>query len=502
MSAVLYRKYRSQRFSDLVGQDAIVKTLLNALKQDRVAHAYLFSGPRGTGKTTTARLLAKAVNCEKPLKSGEPCNRCANCQSVVSGTSVDVIEIDAASHTGVDDVRDLIEKVEFSPVQLKRKVYIIDEVHMLSKSAFNALLKTLEEPPEHVLFILATTELHKIPVTILSRCQRFDFHLGTKENVISALEHIVDAEGIRIDAAALGLVASVGSGSYRDAISTLERILGNQEVVGDKKITESEVQSVLGIPDSAAVKEFLQALVENNASLALEILDSVVLKGSDIRHFSFQILDYLRSLLVNSIKSKRNSLECSLSRLFGMIKVFSSADRQISGSSIPQLPLEMAVFELTREHCEDVVPPKKSKEISVAKNSRTNMKPEKVGSINKPNLGEDVDISLEIIKSGWATIIEKVKPYNGHLFAFLAGARIDEVNNGTLKITVSYDFHKERIEDKKSKEIISTVCSEVFGAPLEVACSIGKVTRKDRAIEGLDDALADDVMDVFNEDVV
>lgn len=509
MSVVLYRKYRSQRFSDLVGQNVIVQTLLNALKQNRVGHAYLFAGPRGTGKTSTARILAKAVNCLKPLKSGEPCNKCKNCKSISSGTSVDIIEIDAASHTGVDDVRGLVEKIEFSPVLLKKKVYIIDEVHMLSKSAFNALLKTLEEPPAHVIFILATTEIHKIPVTILSRCQRFDFRLGTKENVLDALRKITDAEGVQVDAEALGFVASVGSGSYRDAISTLESVLSNQAIASDKIITADEVRSMLGLPDQDAIEALVHAVIKKDAALALSILDGIVSKGTDAKYFSVQLLDFLRSALVDLIKLGSSSLDCSISQLFAMIKTFSVADRQIHGSNIPQLPLEMALIELTNLVVDDTVIVKNRREkpvstvwekkVTVVESTTTFPKKD---SAKRKKEKKVVEVSRDAVVSKWAEVIRQVKPFNGHLFAFLAKARIDDVKDGCLYITVSYDFYKERIEDKMSRKIIAGVCQKIFDVPLDIVCTIGKVKKGEQSLGDSDGGLTDDVMDVFSEDVV
>ena len=225
MSNVLYRKYRAQNFDELVGQDHITKILKNAIKGDQLSHAYLFVGSRGTGKTTTARVLAKAVNCLKPKKDGNPCNKCEVCLSVSNGTFLDLVEIDAASNRGIDQIRELKERIEFSPVKGKYKIYIIDEVHMLTNEAFNALLKTLEEPPEHIIFILATTDAHKLPPTILSRCQRYDFRLGTEKEIRDTLLMVLKNENINIEEKGLEILVRNARGSYRDALSLLDVVM-------------------------------------------------------------------------------------------------------------------------------------------------------------------------------------------------------------------------------------------------------------------------------------
>ena len=293
MSQALYRKWRPHQWDEVIGQEHVVQTLKNAVKADRVAHAYLFAGPRGTGKTTTARLLAKAVNCLDEDLSRRPCNHCEHCQAVNAGRFLDLIEIDAASNTSVEDVRDLRDKINFSPNQGRYKVYIIDEVHMLSTAAFNALLKTLEEPPSHAIFILATTEVHKIPTTVLSRCQRHEFRRIPVVDIVKHLETLAKGEGLQVEKDALTLIARQSTGSMRDAISLLDQLASS-----GKKITLEMTQTVLGTAASQSVLDIVEALLSGDAAAGLDHIHATLDSGSDPRQFARQIVDYLRDLLL------------------------------------------------------------------------------------------------------------------------------------------------------------------------------------------------------------
>ncbi len=293
MSQALYRKWRPLHWEQVIGQPHVVQTLRNAIAAERVAHAYLFAGPRGTGKTTTARLLAKAVNCLSPELAGRPCNECAHCKAVNQGRFLDLIEIDAASNTSVDDVRDLRDKINFSPNQGRYKVYIIDEVHMLSTAAFNALLKTLEEPPPHAIFILATTEAHKIPATVLSRCQRHEFRRIPVSEIAANLKLLAEDEKIEIDEEALLLVARQATGAMRDAISLLDQLAS-----AGKRITLAMAQDVLGTATSQSVLAVIEALLARQPGAGLDAIHGALDAGSDPRQFARQVVDYLRSLLL------------------------------------------------------------------------------------------------------------------------------------------------------------------------------------------------------------
>lgn len=294
----LYRKFRPQSFKDMVGQEHITKTLKNQIKSERVAHAYLFSGGRGSGKTTTAKILARAVNCLHPV-DGEPCNECEICKQALEGTLIDISEIDAASNNGVDNIRDIREEVEFIPTSGKYRVYIIDEVHMLSTGAFNALLKTLEEPPKHVIFILATTEPQKLPVTILSRCQRFDFKRISIDDIIKRLKIICSESNIEIEDGALKIIAKMSDGAMRDAISILERCIAD----GSEKITEEQIRELVGIPEIDYLLKLTNSILSNKPAEVLEISEELINSGKDLDVFTWELIKFIRDLLMLHISN-------------------------------------------------------------------------------------------------------------------------------------------------------------------------------------------------------
>lgn len=364
---VLYRKYRPQNFGDIIGQEHVTKTIANEIKSGQAAHAYLFSGPRGCGKTTTARVIAKAVNClnRKP-EEAEPCGKCANCLEIQSGRAIDLIEIDAASHRGIDDIRELREGIKFAPAKLKYKVFIIDECHQLSKDAANALLKTLEEPPAHAIFILATTELHKILPTIMSRCQRFDFRKLSLPELTGRLQKLADREKIKIEKAALELIALSAAGSVRDAESLLGQIL---ILAAQKKsaIGASDIRDFLGITEIKAAADLTEFIAKKNAAKAIALLNEIAEKGYDIAEYGKNLLSYLRHALILAIigpKDAKNdnlmiagltdeefeilrsqTLAMGEEKIKTVIDLFLEAQSKIKYSPIPQLPLEIALVE-------------------------------------------------------------------------------------------------------------------------------------------------------------
>ena len=289
----LYRKFRPTKFSEIVGQEHITKTLKNQIMADKVGHAYLFNGGRGTGKTSAAKILARAVNCLN-LQDGEPCNECENCKSALDGSLTDIVEMDAASNNSVEDVREIREAVNFLPTKAKYRVYIIDEVHMLSTGAFNALLKTLEEPPEHVKFILATTEQQKIPATILSRCQRFDFKRISNEDIIKRLKIVCEESKIKISDEALNLIAILAEGGMRDALSILERC--NQD--GEDKIDENKVRDLVGIPNITYIKQIVEGIVNKDVVNTLNTIDDVLNQGKDLENMTWEIIKYIKDILL------------------------------------------------------------------------------------------------------------------------------------------------------------------------------------------------------------
>ncbi len=359
MSTALYRKWRSQTFDEVVGQEHVTRTLRNALRDDRVAHAYLFSGPRGTGKTSTARILAKALNCSAP-EAERPCNQCPTCIAITEGRMLDLIEIDAASNNSVDDVRELRDKVGFRPSEGRYKIYIIDEVHMLSGSAFNALLKTLEEPPPFARFILATTEPHKIPATVLSRCQRFDFRRIPAPEIAHHLQHVAAEEGFAAEPDALLAIARSAQGCMRDAVSLLDQMLS----FGTDTVTAEQVQQVLGAVNEQAVLDLVGAIAARDVGRGLAQIHRLVTDGASLPEFCQQVVEQLRAIMVLQMTNNAalldelpadtvKQLQAQAKQLdqpttLYAIKRFSTAIAELKGGFQPQLPLEMALIEVVQ----------------------------------------------------------------------------------------------------------------------------------------------------------
>ncbi len=355
----LYRKYRPSDFGEVIGQEAILQVLKNALKRSRISHAYLFTGPRGSGKTTIARLLAKAVNCLNP-KDGLPCSKCAACLSFAGNQVIDLTEIDAASNRGIDEIRDLREGVKFTPLQSKYKVFIIDEVHMLTKEAFNALLKTLEEPPSHAIFILATTEIEKVPLTIISRCQRFDFKKVPADQIQELLKKVCKSEKIEIDSESLRLVAASAEGSVRDALSLMDQVLVS---AGSGRILADVVEKIIGRMNVDLIVEFIQTLLQKDAKAGISFLNNLLDEGHDLNSFSRMCVNYIRRMLVLKInpdlisriafdftpeqqeKLKQLSGGFQLSELQKLANIFVSAENKVQYASVQILALELAVVE-------------------------------------------------------------------------------------------------------------------------------------------------------------
>lgn len=355
-SQSLYRKWRSQTFADLIGQEAVVRTLLNAVRDGRLAHAYLFCGPRGTGKTSAARLLAKAVNCANP-KDGEPCNECVSCREIATGRSPDVIEIDAASNTGVDNIRDLRETVNLLGSGGKYKVYVIDETHMLSTQAFNALLKTLEEPPPHIIFVLATTEAHKVLPTVVSRCQRFDFRRFSMRDIVARLNHVAAGEGLELEPAAAELIARAAQGGMRDALSLLDQAMA----YCGTRIDLERTRAMLGLADTGAIRRLVVAVAEGQSAEGLHLINDLVTTGADLRQLNAQLGEEWRALVLARAGADVAALmdrtgeeaqeiatlaaRFSLDELTACARVFARNETPARGLPVPQLGLELSFLE-------------------------------------------------------------------------------------------------------------------------------------------------------------
>lgn len=356
----LYRKFRPDNFADVKGQDHIVTTLTNQIKADRIGHAYLFCGTRGTGKTTVAKILAKAVNCQHPV-DGSPCNECEMCRAIQAGTAMNVIEIDAASNNGVDNIREIREEVAYRPTEGNYKVYIIDEVHMLSTGAFNALLKTLEEPPSYVIFILATTEAHKIPITILSRCQRYDFHRISIDTIAARLRELLETEGVKAEEKAIRYVAKAGDGSMRDALSLLDQCIAfylGQELTYDK------VLDVLGAVDTEVFSRLLRKVLKGDVTGCIHILEDMIVGGRELSQFAGDFTWYMRNLLlVKTSENPEEAIDASsenlkllieesqmtdVDTLMRYIRIFSELSNQIRFASQKRVLVEVALIKLCR----------------------------------------------------------------------------------------------------------------------------------------------------------
>ena len=503
MTKVLYRKYRPTNFAEVVGQEHIVKTLKNAVRREKIAHAYLFSGPRGIGKTTIARILAKVINCKNP-KDGEPCNKCENCLNINDNKFLDMIEIDAATHTQVDKIRDIIEKINISPSSGKYKVYIIDEVHMLSKGAFNALLKTLEEPPKHVVFILATTEIHKIPATIISRCQRFDFRRLKVSEIKERLEKIAKQEKVKVEKGVLDFIAINSNGGLRDSESLFGQILSLE----DKDITLKEVQTILSVADLSIAIKLIKLIIEKKYSEAIDYINATTDDGYDLEQFNISLIEYCRKLMLIKIspEMKENfssemteeqiteletiSQETSIAQLLRMIRVFIRSKEEIKSSIIPQLPLELAITEINIDSKESLTnkasinyndkikePIKKitNKVSQSVKQSQdfikksVGLEKEKERENNKVSVDENNvalnssnSIALDTINLEWHDILEEIKSYNHSLMAFLKTCQPIEVKKNEIIISCKYSFHKDKLKKIENKSIIEKVMAEIL----------------------------------------
>ena len=481
MSQTLYRKYRPQLFADIIDQNAIKVTLQNEIATNSVAHAYLFTGPRGTGKTSLARILAKSLNClDRKDKSFEPCNKCLACEQITAGKDLDLIEIDAATHTQVDKVREnIVENIKFAPHN-KYKIFIIDEVHMLSTAAFNALLKTLEEPPEYAVFILCTTEAYKLPETIISRCQRFDFKKIPANEIVNKLKKITSAEKIKISDEVLQTIALRSGGFVRDAESLLGQIVAllSEE---KKEIDIKDVVAILPRSDIIQINQLIDALINKNATQGVEIINKLVDDGVDLERFNLDLIDYLRKMILIKVnlKSKdenitalpeeiKNKLitqanEVEFNFLLKLLEKFISQQKTISESEISQLPLEMVVVEV----CKNV------SSIKYQVLSKKNIAPESIKQEKeiKSNLKNN-SIDLMKIKRAWPEVLKQSHELNHSLPLVLKNGFPYEIDNGFLKLGFEFEIHANKLKDNKCLANIEELLEKVLKQKIKVKAEI------------------------------
>ncbi len=484
MSQALYRKWRPQTWDDVIGQEHVVTTLRNAVAADRVAHAYLFAGPRGTGKTTSARLLAKAVNCLDPDLSVRPCDICEHCKLINTGRFLDLIEIDAASNTSVDDVRDLRDKINFSPNMGRFKVYIIDEVHMLSTAAFNALLKTLEEPPPHAIFILATTEIHKIPATVTSRCQRHEFRRISAGEIVNHLKRIIQEEKIEADDEATMLIARQATGSMRDAISLLDVLAST-----GAKITFELAQDVMGTATSEIVLELVSALQENEPGRGLDLIHLALDSGADARQFARQIVDYLRNLLLLRMGSKvqldasvevrqrmsKQAQAYEIHEILHTIQEFNSAAAELKSSWQPALSLEIAlVGSLNPVTAAPAAPPEKGGGGVESPKKADKKIQHRVPDIEPPveNPGPASTSELDMVRSKWREIKGAVRKINSSTGGLLNSSTLLEIRGSELFLGFASDTVKQIMEGESHVEFAQQGIEEVLGRKMAIRCVI------------------------------
>jgi DNA polymerase-3 subunit gamma/tau len=487
MTQALYRKYRPQAWDAVVGQDHVVTTLKNAIAADRVAHAYLFAGSRGTGKTTLARLLAKAVNCTNPDPTKRPCNECDHCKAVNENRFLDLIEIDAASNTSVDDVRDLRDKINFSPSQGKYKIYIIDEVHMLSTAAFNALLKTLEEPPPHAIFVLATTEIHKIPATVLSRCQRHEFRRVPVGEIVANLQMIVKAENLQADEDALIQVARQSAGGMRDAQSLLDQLSST----GDR-ITLALAQQVLGTATSQSVLDVLNSVNDHDPAHGLESIHKALDAGADPRSLARQVVEYLRGLMLiqmgntNQVEAtadvkkqmQAHAKSFTTSDVLRMMKAFNNAAVDLRGGWQPSLSLELALAEVLDAPTELVsqiavsspqgAPPRPKPQPATV--SRTESQPQAESEAARP-VEKNILSAGDVIKA-WKPMSSALPKAQANLSALMNSVKMIDVQGNTLILGLASDVLVSKIDKPDQLEAIQKLIKDQFGVDMSIRCMV------------------------------
>lgn len=510
MHKALYRAYRPQTFKDVVGQEHIIRTLKNQIQNNNVGHAYLFCGTRGTGKTSTAKIFARALNCQNSVDE-EPCNECAVCKDILSDNIMDVIEIDAASNNSVDDIREIRENVKYTPAKCKYKVYIIDEVHMLSQGAFNALLKTLEEPPSYVIFILATTEPHKIPATILSRCQRFDFKRVTVKDMSTRMKEICDDVNVVVDDRALNLIARNSQGALRDALSILDQCMSFSE----NDIEYKDVVDLLGTVNIEQLFEMAEYVIKEDTKKCLEILNEFVVWGKDIKNLIDDLIDHFRNLMVCKVSSDLDEIISLPEEIVGQLKVqastievndiirilniLSTTQDAIKVSSNPRVLAEVSIMKLSQpmfdeskesllkriSNLEEVI---KSGKININNNVEIESKKETKETSEKNEVEADEEVfyeevkseDVELIEKSWENILTHIKKdKNMPVYAILREAKEFNVSANNLYIVFddSFAFAKNKLSDEKTRNYIESVIREILNRSFSIKIILKSETK-------------------------
>ena len=540
MHKALYRVYRPKTFEDVVGQEHIVKTLKNQIKNNNIGHAYLFSGTRGTGKTSTAKIFARAVNCLNPINE-EPCNECEICVDTLNDNIMDIVEIDAASNNSVDDIRELRESVKYTPSKAKYKVYIIDEVHMLSQGAFNALLKTLEEPPSYVIFILATTEPHKIPATILSRCQRFDFKRVSSKDIADRMSYICEKENIQAEDKALSLIARNSQGALRDALSILDQCMS----FGNDKIEYNDVIELLGTVNIDELFQLSQSIIDEDTKKSLQILNEFIIWGKDIRNLINDLIDHFRNLMVCKVSKdldeiislpeesierlKEQSKTININDLIRILNILSETQDSMKSSSNTRILAEVTMMKIAQpmfdeskealikriENLEKIIESGNIKVVTVQNESEINTVPQRVQVDEPQERKEDIvyeevkSEDVKLVESSWKKVIQKIKEDKKLSIAAL----LREVSSFNVKDNILYlifndnfSFARSRLNSKETIDYIESIIREILNRSFNIQIYLKsevtslnlqeEVTKVDKGLDILEDIVNKDILEI------
>ncbi|HHV39372.1 MAG TPA: DNA polymerase III subunit gamma/tau [Tepidimicrobium sp.] len=537
MYQALYRQYRPQTFDEVLGQDHITTILKNQIKKGNIGHAYLFSGTKGTGKTSTAKIFSRAVNCLN-LQDGNPCNRCDICRGILGESIMDVIEMDAASNRKIEDIRELRDKVVYPPSSAKYKIYIVDEVHMLTREAFNALLKTLEEPPAHLIFILATTEAHKLPQTILSRCQRFDFKRITSKDIISNMKDICDKLGVYAEERALALIARNSDGAMRDALSLLDQCISYRE-----ELTYEDTLDILGIASTDLLFSMVEDIKSSNIEKSLVKVDKIIQEGKDINQFIRDLIYHFRNLLIGKTSESSTGIidmdekmiesyieqgkDMPLDLILRALDILNETERKARWATQPRVILEMAIIRMVNlkekgsienriEKLEralsggqiDIKGTSKPKEESITTIDKDTIRPQKISKkrdkIRKPveTFDNGKELNLNIIRQEWSRVLNIIRGENIRIKALLREGKLISFVNNTLCIGYEdgYGIHKEAISRPDNKEIVEKIVSSYFKRDISLKFIMDDGVSIGNEEDNMDDI--QEVVDFFGEDIV